>query len=354
VAEPRGDEEARPPMLIDRWLAPDMRQAVKDAVGAEADGYHGAWVPEMTVDPFLLGSLAAEHTVSIQVGLGVVVAFARSPMTVALSAWNIQEFSGGRLILGLGSQIRPHIENRYSMPWSRPAARMREFVQAMRAIWDTWQNGTRLSFDGVFYRHTLMTPFFSPGPIAAGPPEIYVAAVGPRMTAAAAEVADGLMLHSFCTPSYVRAVTLPILDTTFSRTGRRREHFKISQRVFVVTGTDEAELQVARDATRRQIAFYASTPAYRTVLEHHGWGELQTELNTLSKAGDWDAMPGLITDDLLGEFAVVAAPEEVAGRIRARVGGLVDRVSLYTPYELAPSLSATIAAGMKAGSARAE
>jgi probable F420-dependent oxidoreductase len=336
-------------MLIDRWLSPDLRQAVADAVTAQAEGYHAAWVPETTADPFLPAALAAEHTSDIQVGLGVVVAFARNPMTVALSAWNIQEFSEGRLILGLGSQIRAHIEKRYSMPWSHPAPRMREFVQAIRAIWDTWQNGTRLNFDGDFYRHTLMTPFFAPGPIAAGPPKVFVAAVGPHMTATAAEVADGLVLHSFCTPSYVRATTLPTLETILPRTGRTRADFEISQRVFVVTGNSEPELQAAKDATRRQIAFYGSTPAYRAVLDHHGLGDLQTQLNTLSKAGDWDAMACLITDEVLDEFAVVAAPDEVAGRIKARVGGLIDRVSLYTPYELAPSLSATIVAGMKAG-----
>jgi probable F420-dependent oxidoreductase len=329
-------------VLIDKWLSPGLKQVVLEARATEGEGFDALWVPETTVDPFLPTTLAAEHTDRIALGIGVAIAFARNPMTVAQAAWNLQDFSQGRLLLGLGSQIRAHIEKRYSMPWSSPAARMREFVLALRTIWHSWQTGERLNFTGDLYTHTLMTPFFDPGPIESPPPKVFLAAVGVRMTQVAGEVADGMLVHSFCTPSYVESVTLPALHVAFERNGRSRQDFQLSQRVFVVTGADDAQFQEAKAATRRQIAFYGSTPAYRPVLDHHGWGDLQTELNTLSKRGEWDAMSDLIDDGILDELAVVAPPRGVAKGILDRVGGLIDRVTLYAPYELDPSLPARV------------
>jgi probable F420-dependent oxidoreductase len=212
------------------------------------------------------------------------------------------------------------------MPWSHPAARMREFIQAMRAIWDCWYQGAPLDFRGDFYSHTLMTPMFTPTNTQHGAPRVFLAAVGPRMTEAAGEVADGLIAHAFTTERYLRDVTLPAVLRGLAAGGRRREDFEITCPVFVVTGADEAAFEASRDAIRKQIAFYGSTPAYRGVLEAHGWGDLQTELNVLSKRGEWVKMGELITDEILEEFAVVAQPDEVPAALKARYGGAVDRI----------------------------
>jgi probable F420-dependent oxidoreductase len=247
-------------------------------------------------------------------------------MLTAQIGHDLNAFSKGRFVLGLGSQIRPHITRRFSMPWSHPAARMREFIQAMRAIWDCWYHGAPLDFRGEFYSHTLMTPMFTPTNTQHGAPRVFLAAVGPRMTEVAGEVADGLIAHAFTTERYLRDVTLPAVLSGLAAGGRRRESFEITCPVFVVTGADGAAFEASRDATRKQIAFYGSTPAYRGVLEAHGWGALQDELTRLSKRGRWDEMGGLIDDDMLGTFAVVAEPDEVVPRLRARCEGAVDRV----------------------------
>lgn len=334
-------------MYVDKWLSPRLTEVAIEARSAETDGFDAVWVPETNVDPFLSMALSADRTTRVDLGIGVAVALARSPMTVAQAAWNLQEFSRGRLILGLGPQVKAHIEKRYSMPWSHPAARMREFVLALRTIWDSWQSGARLQFRGDFYTHTLMTPFFNPGPISAPPPPVFLAAVGERMTRVAGEVADGMLVHSFCTPGYVRDIALPTLHESLARAGRDANDFQLSQRVFVVTGSDEVQWCKVKEATTKQIAFYGSTPAYRPVLEHHGWGDLQKELNSLSKRGDWEIMSQLIDDRILEEFAVVAPPDQVATRIVERLGGVVDRVTLYTPTGLDPALSAEILSGLR-------
>src|SRR5581483_5007261 len=262
--------------------------------------------------------------------------FARNPMTTAMAAWDLQRFSQGRLRLGLGSQIKPHIENRFSMPWSRPVERMQEFVGALRAIWASWQHGGRLDFRGEFYQHTLMTPFFDPGPNEYGPPMVVLAAVGERMTRAAAEVADGLMVHGLNTGRYLREAILPAVDDVLSRTGRSRAEFELSSAAFVVTGLTDHEFETAAALARRQLAFYASTPSYRPVLDRHGWGELSDELNALSKRGQWEAMGGLIDDEMLATFAVVGEPDSIARRLLDRFGGVVDRISPYLPAGVDP------------------
>jgi probable F420-dependent oxidoreductase len=249
-------------------------------------------------------------------------------MNAAVIANDINRLSNGRFILGLGSQIKPHITKRFSMPWSDPAARMREFVLAIRAIWESWNEGTPLAFRGDYYRHTLMTPMFDQGPSECGDPRIFVAAVGPAMTAVAGEVADGLMAHGFTTPSYLRDVTMVNLAKGLERSNRARSDVEVTIPIMSAVGRDEAEVAPKLAAVRQQLAFYGSTPAYRGVLEHHGWGDVGDELNRLSKQGEWVAMGGLITDEMLREFAVVGDLESVSAEIKQKFGGLVDRVQM--------------------------
>ena len=218
------------------------------------------------------------------------------------------------------------------MPWSQPAARMREMVLAIRAIWDSWNNGTKLDFRGDFYTHTLMTPFFNPGPNPHGNAKIFLAAVGDKMTEVAGEVCDGILIHGFTTERYLREVTMPAIERGLEKSGRSRADFEIKYPGFVVTGRDDKEVGKAAQATRQQIAFYGSTPAYRPVLDLHGWGDVQTELNGLSKQGEWVKMAELIDDDMLNAFAVVTEPDKVPDEIVGRYGDLVDRFSFYAPY----------------------
>jgi probable F420-dependent oxidoreductase len=320
---------------------------IKVATELEDLGYDGAFTAETNHDPFLPLVIAAEHTERLELGTTIAVAFARNPMTLANIGHDLQVLSKGRLRLGLGSQIKAHIEKRFSMPWSHPAARMRELVLAMRAIWACWNNGEKLEFRGEFYTHTLMTPFFDPGPSPYGPPTIQLAAVGELMTEVAGEVADGIILHGFTTERYVREVTLPALERGFAKSGKKRSDFDISGPLFVVTGTSDEEIERAREGTKQQIAFYASTPAYRGVLELHGWGAAQDELNLLSKQGKWVEMGDLITDEMLDAFAVTAEPEDVPKALLARYGDIVDRLSFYAPYQSDPERWKQVLAGFK-------
>ena len=238
--------------------------------------------------------------------------------------------------MGLGSQIKPHITKRYSMPWSHPAPRMREFILAIRAIWEAWATGGPLAFRGEFYTQTLMTPFFSPGPNPYGNPPILLAAVGQLMTEVAGEVADGMLVHGFTTERYLREVTMPALERGAAKAGKTRADLLISYPGMVVTGTNDAEMQAAAGAVKAQLAFYGSTPAYKPVLDLHGWGDLQPELNTLSKRGDWVAMAELVTDEMVEAFAVVCPLDQLADQVSARYGDLVDRFSFYAPYQVDP------------------
>jgi probable F420-dependent oxidoreductase len=313
-------------------------------------GYDGVFTAETSHDPFLPITLAALETERIELGTGIAVAFARNPMSMAVIANDLQLYTEGRFILGLGSQIKPHIEKRFSMEWSHPADRMREFILAMRAIWATWNEGEKLDFRGDFYRHTLMTPFFNPGPNPYGTPKVFLAAVGERMTEVAGEAADGILLHGFTTERYVREVTLPALERGWARAGKQRDDFELSGPMFVVTGTNEEEYEAARRGTKQQIAFYGSTPAYRGVLELHGWGDLQGELNRLSKQGDWVQMGELVDDEVLAAFAVTGEPEEIPAKLLERYGDIVDRVSFYAPYKSDPERWSRVVEGFKAAS----
>jgi probable F420-dependent oxidoreductase len=313
----------------------------------EEIGFDGGFTLEGPHDPFLPLAVAAEHTERLELATAIAVAFARNPMTLAYLGYDLQLHSRGRFILGLGSQIRPHIEKRFSSPWSRPAARMRELVLAIRAIWGAWQEGEKLDFRGEFYTHTLMTPLFNPGPNPHGLPRIFVAGVGPKMTEVVGEVGDGFFVHPFHTPEFVRSVSLPALERGLASAGRAREAFEISCQVIVAAGSTEEELERAKTTARAQIAFYGSTPAYRPVLECHGRGELQTELNRLSKRGAWLEMAGLIDDELLEKIVVVGSPDNIAPKLRARCEKFADRVSLFAPYAADPGHWARVVSELK-------
>ena len=334
-------------MLVDGGIGFDPTGVADTARSAEDAGYDGVWCPETGHDPFLPLVLAAEHTEHLQLGTGIAVAFARNPMTTAALANDLQAYSRGRFMLGLGSQIKPHIEKRFSMPWSHPAPRMREFILAMRAIWESWNARTKLAFRGEFYTHTLMNPFFDPGPNPYGVPKVFLAAVGTLMAEVAGEVADGLLVHGFTTERYLREVTIPALGKGLAKAGRGRETFQVSYPGFVVTGDTDEEVEAATQAVKAQIAFYGSTPAYRPVLELHGWGDLQVELNTLSKKGEWARMGELITEETLNAFDVVAPLDDVPAQVLARFGSVVDRFSFYAPYKMDPARWQTILSGFK-------
>lgn len=332
-------------MLVDAGsgVSASLPEVEAAAAAAEVAGYDGFNVPETKHDAFVSLALAARATDRIGLTSSIAVALARNPMNMAVLANDIQLISGGRFRLGLGSQVRPHIERRFAMPWSHPAARMEEFIAAIRAIWQSWATGERLSFRGTFYQHTLMTDFFNPGPNPDGNPPVLLAAVGEQMTKVAGRVADGLLCHSFTTEAYLRERTIPALRAARGSL----DGFELSLPVFVVIDGGDGSKAAAERGVREQIAFYGSTPAYRPVLDLHGWGDLHEKLNLLSRRQEWAAMGSLITDDVLNEFAVAGDPQQVAGAIQRRFGDMISRVSLYAPYRADPSAVAAVTASLR-------
>jgi probable F420-dependent oxidoreductase len=308
-------------------------------------GYDRAFSFEAKHDPFLPLAVAAEHTERIELGTALAIAFARSPMTIANAGWDLQLLTGGRFHLGLGSQIRPHVEERFSMPFAPAADRMRELVLAVRAIWSAWQDGTPLDFRGEHYTHTRMVPAFDPGPLEWGPPPVLLGAVGPRMTEVAGEVADGLLVHPVNTRRSLLELTLPALERGASRADRSIEDLELVCVTIVVTGRDEQEFVRSREAVREQLAFYATTPAYAPVFELHGADGLGDEARRLARAGRWADAAALVDDDLLETIAVVGEPAQVAAAIRERLSGISDHVSLVNnrapdPTHFAPVVAA--------------
>ncbi|MGN6128444.1 MAG: TIGR03617 family F420-dependent LLM class oxidoreductase [Humibacter sp.] len=314
--------------------APD-RDAAADA---EQAGFDGVAVPELAHDPIVSLAAAATRTDRVRLASAALVAFGRSPMTVAMQAADLQALSAGRFVLGLGTQIKPHIELRYSMPWSAPAPRMREFVHAVRAIWDAYATGGRLSVRGAHYRHTLLPPAFVPERFEFGAPPVWIAGFGERMTAVAGEVGDGFLVHPFASARYLEEVSLPAVEAGRRRRGPDRDRLRVIASPLVGVGVTADQISAAREAVRRQLAFYGSTPAYRGALELHGWGELGELLNARSRRGDWEGMTTLFSDDMLDEFAAVGTPDEVAARLRARYRA-VDALCLQLP---APASAATL------------
>ncbi len=329
AGRPEGGRRAA--MKIDAGLTTFRLDEVPAAARAiEDQGYDGLFTFEGKGDPFLPLVLAAEHTERVELATAIALAFPRSPMTLAYLGHDLQVQSKGRFILGLGSQIKTHVEKRYSAVWSHPAARMRELVLAVRAIWQCWNEGTRLEFRGRFYTHTLMTPIFEPGPSPYGPPRIFLAGVQPRMTEVAGEVADGLLVHPLNSRRFLEGMLLPAIERGLAKSRRRRQDFAVSCQVIVATGTSADEVAQSAQLARQQLAFYGSTPAYRPVLEAHGWGALQDELHALSKRGEWVAMGERIPDEMLEAFAITGLPEELPGKRNARYGGLVERLALIS------------------------
>lgn len=328
-------------MKVDGELPMGMGK-ITERIGQMVDaGYTGAQTIETGHDPFLPLVLAAEHSKDIDLITAIAVAFGRNPLNLAALGNDLNSYSEGRFILGMGSQIKAHIEKRFSMPWSKPAARMREMIEAMRAIWANWYDGVPLNFRGEFYNHTLMTPMFTPTISEYGPPRVFIAAVGPMMTAVAADLCEGMLVHPLTTVDYLRNHTLPIIEEGLAGRGLKRSDFELSYPVFVVSGQTEEEFKESSKAIRERIAFYASTPAYKRVLESHGWENLQPELNQMSKRGEWVAMGNLIDDEMLNSFAVVGEPDKIVPMIKERYTGLVDRISInftYAPLEQRPAL----------------
>ena len=323
-------------MRVNGLLSGSPADAGALAKSYEQAGAAGLLTTETQHDPFMTLSVAAQATDRIELQTAIAVAFARNPMSLAYIANDLQLISRGRLTLGLGSQIRAHITRRFNMPWSDPIPRMREMVAALRAIWRAWNEDERLNFRGDYYQHTLMTPFFSPAPNPFGPPRIVLAAVGERMAELAGEVADGIQLHPFTTARYIREVSLPAVERGLTRSGRKRSDFQVGLTVFAAI--DEPTERLAR----QQLSFYGSTPAYRDVLALHGWGELQSELNSLSRTGAWNDMAALIDDDVLDAFALSCDPGDLARELRTRYHGLVDRVAFYAPFAPDGNLIAAI------------
>jgi probable F420-dependent oxidoreductase len=321
-------------------LTSALAGAGAQAAQFEQLGFDGVATQETAHDPFLPLVLAANQTTKLQLMTAIAVAFARSPMTLAHVAHDLNSLSGGRFVLGLGSQVKAHIERRFSMPWSHPAARMREMVQAIRAIFASWYDGHKLEFEGQFYRHTLTSPTFTPKDTQAGKPPIYIAAVGPQMTETAGAVADGLIIHPFTTEHYLREVTLPHLHAGLKSAGRASTACRTCLAPFIVSGRNEAELAKARQLTVDRLAFYGSTPAYRAVLEQQGLGELQSQLHALTRQGRWAELGSLITDDVLQRFAVVGTASEIAPKIWERFGDVITDFSLSAEYLDAAALSA--------------
>ncbi len=309
-----------------------IHDAVAAARAAEALGFDGLWTAETQHDAFLPLALAAEHTQRIELGTAIAVAFARSPTELAYTAWDLQTLSAGRFILGLGTQVKAHIERRFGMVWDSPSARLREMILGMRALWNCWQNDARLNFRGEYYKLTLMSPFFNPGPIEHPHIPIYIAGVNKGLCQLAGELCEGFHVHPFHTVEYLREVTLPNIGIGLARSGRQRSDITLSSSIFVITGQDAETLAASRQAARSQVAFYASTPSYHSVMEVHGWLDTAERLGMLAARQQWQEMAGLITDEMLEAFAVSGAPDELAGQIQRRYAGLLDRVNYYVPF----------------------
>ncbi|HKU37349.1 MAG TPA: TIGR03617 family F420-dependent LLM class oxidoreductase [Polyangiales bacterium] len=321
-------------MKLDTGLASAPLGACGDAArAAEELGYAGLWTSETSHDPFLPLVLAAQNTSRVLLGTSIAVAFARSPMVLAQIAWDLQALSRGRFVLGLGTQVKAHNERRFGVKWEQPGPRLREMLQMIRAIWDSWQNGSRPSFEGRFYNYTLMTPFFNPGPLPVAPPKLHIAGVNEYMCRLAGELSDGFHVHPLHSIQYLDQAILPKLSEGLAAAGRSRSDIELLSSVFVVTGEDSAELDKQKQRVKQQIAFYASTPAYAPVLAMHGWSETARRLTERSKRGEWTAMADEISDEMLETFAVVARPDELVQQLQRKYAGYLDRITFYFPAE---------------------
>ena len=298
----------------------------------EAYGFSALWTSETAHNPFLPLTHAAAATERIELGTAIAVAFPRSPMVTAQIAWDLAAQSNGRFILGLGTQVKPHIEKRFSTPWTAPTPRLREYIESLRAIWNSFQTNAPLRYRGKEYQFTLLTPFFSPGPIEQPNIPIYIAGVNEHLCRLAGEMCQGFHVHAFHTPRYLRELVIPNVERGAQKTGRTRDDCALACAVFVITGKNAQEIKDNAGMVKAQIAFYASTPSYKHVMDMHGWGDLADRLNAMSREGRWGEMGDLISDDMLAEFAVLAPVDELAHTVKARYEGLLDRVGYYFAF----------------------
>lgn len=324
-------------MRFDAALPPtQLKDVPAIAKAAEEIGFDALWTQETQHDPFLPCALIAEHTSQMKMGTAIAVSFARSPANLAYTAWDLAAQSGGRFILGLGTQVKAHIERRFGMPWPESVTRkLREQIQVLRAIWDCWQIGTKLNFRGEYYKVTLMTPFFNPGPLTPGPSPfgrgeslipIYIAGVNTGLARLAGELCEGFHVHPFNSPRYLKELILPGIEEGSKKAGRMRKDVSISVAAFAATTPEEEAF------ARMQIAFYASTPSYRPVMDLHGWAATAEKLSAHASRGEWAEMPMLITDEMLGEFCLITKQETLTSDLKSRYEGIANRLMLYTPF----------------------
>lgn len=334
-------------MKIDGPFYATMDTAATEAKRLAAIGYDGVYSLEGSWDPFLPLVLASEHAPELDIATGIAVAFPRNPSHIAYQAWDLQKFSKGKFSLGIGSQIKAHIEKRFGIEFDPPATRMREYIQAVKAFFNCWQNDERLNFQGKYYRHTLMTPMFNPGPNPYGPPPIMLGALGPKMTEVAGEVADGLIVHPFNSMAFIEDETLPAVDRGLAKSARSRRDFILQVNAIVITAETKEARKAAEKSVKDLLGFYASTPAYKPPMAAVGYGELQPELNALSKAGKWDEMAACIDDDFVDAFATRGKPEEIAAKLKEKYGAYTDRLAIYAPYAAPDAMWKTIIAELK-------
>ena len=320
------------PAIDTTLTATTIGEIASTAKAAERLGFTGMVTAEAQHEPFLPLMIASEHAPRLDLLTGIAVAFPRSPMITAYTAWDLQRYTNGHFFLGLGTQVKGHNERRFSVPWDRPFPRLREIVLALRAIWSAWQNGTRLNFQGEFYHFDLMTPFFSPGPHDHPHPPIYVAGVNRHICRLAGELCDGFHVHPLHSPKYVREVVKPWIAEGAAKAGRNPNDVKLASGVFVVTGNDDDEMRLSAAMVKQQISFYASTRTYAPVLAAHGWEDLSPKLNELSRKGQWAEMAELVTDDMLAEFAVIGKKDQIGSLLKRKYEGLLDRIALYMPF----------------------
>ena len=319
-------------MKIDGPFYAQLGDAPAEAKRLAGIGYDGVYTLEGSWDPFYPLVLASEHAPQLDIATGIAVAFPRNPMHLAYQAWDLQTFSKGKFLLGIGSQIKPHIEKRFGVEFSPPAARMRDYILALKAIFEAWQSAGKLDYRGPYYQHTLMTPMFDPGPNAYGPPPVLLGALGPKMTEVAGEVADGLIVHPFNTMPFLTEHALPAVQGGLEKSGRDRADFILQINAIVITGETEEARGIARESVKSLLGFYASTPAYRPPMEAVGYGGLQPTLNRLSKEGKWDQLAAHIDDDFVEAFTTEGAPDTIAASLREKYGEHADRLAIYAPY----------------------
>ena len=317
-------------MKIDSGLlSADLSHVAARARALEEGGYDGIWTAEAGHDPYLACAIAATSTERVLIGTNIAVAFPRSPLVHAQIAWDLQAATRGRFVLGLGTQVKGHNERRYSTTWTAPGPRLREMIQLIRHIWDVWQNGAKPGFEGKHYRFSLMTPFFSPGPIEWPEVPIYIAGVKPYMCRLAGELCEGLQVHPFHSVDYLRGTVLPNVEAGLAKSGRPPGSVTLVTSAFVIMGNNAEEIAKARELARQQLSFYASTRTYRVVLETHGWGDVADELNVRAARGDWQGMASLITDEMLAVYAVEGTYDQIPDLVRSKYEGMIDRMSFY-------------------------